>query len=506
MVAHVSTTALVGLQAIPVTVQVQITPGQQVFSVVGLPSKAVKESSERVRGALHAMGVATPASRITFNLSPADLQKDGSHYDLPMALALLVAAGVIPAESMEGVVALGELGLDATLQPVPGCLPAALDAAARGARWCIVPQANAAEAAWAGQAGAMGVLGAATLPQLIRHLRSEDLIPPATPTAQAEETSGPAPDLRDIRGQEQAKRAAELAAAGGHHLLLSGPPGSGKSMLASRLPGLMPPLTAEEALETSMVWSVAGLLPHGGLIRQRPFRDPHHSASPVALTGGGLRAKPGEMSLCHRGVLFLDELPEFPRAVLETLRQPLETGNITIARANAHVSYPAKFMLVAAMNPCACGHAGDPAKGCKNQPACVLSYQNRLSGPLLDRFDLRITVPAVKPSDLSLPPAKEGTAEVAARVAAARTTQARRYAGTAIRTNAELQGAMLDEFCPLPAEARTLLNDAATKFGLTARGYHRVIRVARTIADVAALPHITRAHVAEALAYRGLSA
>jgi magnesium chelatase family protein len=501
-VAQVSTLALQGLKGVPVQVEVQLSGGQPGIYVIGLAGSAVKESRDRVRGALHALGIALPDKRVTVNLSPADLTKDGSHYDLPIAVGVLLAFGIIPADSAQGWWLLGELGLNAEVRPVPGCLPAALCAAEHGARQMFVPQANAAEAAWA-SGPHLGIIGVPTLGALIRHCRGEALLTPATPRTPSAQSHPNGPDIRDIRGQEGAKRAAEIAAAGGHHLLLSGPPGSGKSMLASRIPGLLPPLSATEALEISTIHSVAGVLnAEAGLVTTRPFRDPHHSASPASLTGGGLKAKPGEMSLSHRGVLFLDELPEFPRAVLETLRQPLETGSITIARASAHVTYPARFQLVAAMNPCQCGYVGDPQKGCKSQPGCAQSYQQRLSGPLLDRFDLRVNVPAVKAADLSLPPGKEGTAEIALRVAQARQAQHVRLQGSGLTCNAELTGTVLEETCPLDTESRTLLNTAATKMGLSARGYHRVVRVARTVADLAAAPHITKAHVAEALAYR----
>ena len=521
MVVHVATFALQGLHAGPVQVEVQLSSGLAGIYIIGLPSNAVKESRDRVRGACHALGIALPDKRVTVNLAPADLAKDGSHYDLPIALAVLAGFGVLPAENLANVAAMGELGLDATLRPVPGCLPAGLAAAAAGMHWLLVPAANAAEAAWAsqppeifaengpsqGMSVGMGVLGVPDLASIVRHLRGEALLVASTPGQQAQPNLELRGDLADIRGQEGAKRAAEIAAAGGHHLLLSGPPGSGKSMLAARLPGLLPPLSPHEALEVSMIHSVAGVLPSGGLVRQRPFRDPHHSASSVALTGGGLKARPGEMSLAHRGVLFLDELPEFPRPVLETLRQPLETGTIMIARANHHVSYPARFQLIAAMNPCACGFLGDAAKGCKQQPGCGQTYQTRLSGPLLDRFDLRIRVPAVKVADLALPPAKDTTAHVARRIAAARARQTERLNALnhqGLVSNADLHGAALEAACPLAPEPRQTLHNAAERLGLSARGYHRVIRVARTIADLAGEDAIAQPHVLEALSYRAI--
>jgi magnesium chelatase family protein len=500
VVARVNTVAFQGIEAVPVEAQVTIASGLPAFTVVGLPDKAVGESRERVRAALSGMGLALPAKRITVNLAPADLLKEGSHFDLPIALGLLAAMGVLPAEEIEGYVALGELSLDGSLQPVAGVLPAALGAAAQG-RSLICPAASGGEAAWA---GGIEVLAAPALLAIVKHLKGTQILP--HPEPKLAEMHGARLDLRDIKGQETAKRALEVAAAGGHNLLMIGPPGAGKSMLAQRLPGLLPPLDPSEALEVSMIHSVAGMLREGKLLRERPFRDPHHSASLPALVGGGLRGKPGEVSLAHLGVLFLDELPEFQRATLEALRQPMESGRVSVARVNAHVTYPARVQMVAAMNPCRCGHLDDPALTCGKAPRCAQDYQSRISGPLFDRIDLHIDVPAVKPADLSLPAPAEGSAEVAARVKAARERQTARYAGLPkekrIRTNAELDGTLLDELAAPDAEGRKLLNDAAERLHLSARGYHRVLRVARTLADLDSSANLRRTHLAEALSYR----
>src|SRR5687767_1260776 len=379
MVAQVATVAFLGLEARAVEVQVQIASGLPKFLVVGLPDKAVGESRERVHAALAAIGLSLPPRRITVNLSPADLPKEGSHYDLPIALGLLAAMGAVDAEMLADYVVVGELGLDGRVAPSPGVLLAAIHASARGLG-LICPAAQGPEAAWAGE---IEVVAAPDLIALLNHFKGSGLLPPPAPGAV--EAPGYGPDLAQVKGQETAKRAIEIAAAGGHNLLMSGPPGSGKSLLAACLPGILPELSPSEALEVSMIASVAGALEEGRLIRRRPFRAPHHSASMVALVGGGLRVRPGEVSLAHLGVLFLDELPEFQRQALDSLRQPLETGKVSVARANAHVTFPARVQLVAAMNPCRCGHLGDPALACSRAPRCAADYQAKVSGPLLDR-------------------------------------------------------------------------------------------------------------------------
>jgi magnesium chelatase family protein len=467
------------------------------IGIVGLPDKAVSEARERVRAALSAMSIALPSKRITVNLSPADLPKEGSHFDLPIALALLAALEIIPRDAVESTVALGELSLDGRLVPVVGALPAAM-AAAEADRSLLCPRACGAEAAWV---GATQVLAAATLDEVVRHYTGQS---PITPAEAGEVAHAPHfRDLRDVKGQERAKRALEIAAAGRHHLLMIGSPGSGKSMLAARLPGILPPLSPTEALETSMIHSLAGLLSEGGISRARPFCEPHHTASKPAIVGGGRSAKPGQISLAHNGVLFMDEFPEFPRAVLESLRQPIEIGEIVVARANAHVRYPCRFLLVAAANPCKCGYLTDPARACARVPICGEEYLSRISGPLMDRFDLRIEVPPVAYTDLELPTSGDSSAEVAARVAAARNVQSKRFAETPdVRVNAEAEGALLEEIATPDEAGRALLAKVAERFGLSARGYHRVLRVARTIADLDGATQVRQPHIAEAVSFR----
>ena len=497
MVARAYTVAFEGVEARLVEVQCAVTAGLPSFSIVGLPDKAVSEARDRVRAALTAMSLALPSKRVTVNLSPADLPKEGSHFDLPIALALLAALDVVPRDEAEGCVALGEMSLDGSLVPVLGALPAAM-AAAEAERALICPAKCGPEAAWV---GATQVIAPGTLAELVRHFSGQAPLAPAEPGEATGAAS--ARDLRDVKGQERAKRALEIAAAGRHHMLMVGPPGSGKSMLAARLPGILPPLSPIEALETSMIHSLSGLIDEGGISRHRPFREPHHTASMAAIVGGGRGAKPGEISLAHNGVLFLDELPEFPRNVLETLRQPIETGEVVVSRANAHMRYPCRFMLAAAANPCKCGHLADAARACARAPQCGDDYLGRISGPLLDRFDLRIDVPPVAFTDLDLPPSGDDSATVAARVARARDVQTARFDGhDTLRTNADLEGQTLDDLATPNAEGRALLTRVAEKFGLTARGYHRVLRVARTIADLDGAETVAHPHVAEAVSFR----
>ncbi|MEM8790302.1 MAG: YifB family Mg chelatase-like AAA ATPase [Pseudomonadota bacterium] len=496
MVARAHTVAFLGVEAKPVEVQCALANGLPAFNLVGLPDKAVSESKERVRAAMAAIGLALPPQRITINLSPADLPKAGSHYDLPIALSLMAALDLIPADEVADNVAIGELSLDGRIGPVQGALPTALSAAEQD-KGLICPSDCGAEAAWV---GACEILAPDSLIALVNHFRGR------TPLAAPE--PGPvtrrlnATDLLDVKGQEGARRALEVAAAGNHHILMVGEPGSGKSMLASRLTTIMPPLLPAEALEVSTIRSLADLPGDGGMAAERPYRDPHHSASIAAMIGGGKGAKPGEISLAHRGVLFLDELPEFPRPVLEALRQPLETGEVMVSRATAHVTYPARFLLAAAMNPCRCGYLTDASRACSKAPRCGADYTARISGPLIDRFDIRIEVPPVTPAILSLPSHSDSSAKIALRVAEARGVQAERAGGDGPGLNAELAGEALDRVARPDDAGMDILQRAAEKLKFSARGYHRVLRVARTLADLDGSTGVHKRHIAESIGYR----
>ena len=500
MVSRVRTVAFQGIEAVPVDVQVMVAPGKVGMQIVGLPDKAVAESRERVQAALHASGLSMPSKKVTVNLAPADLPKEGSHYDLPIALGLMASLGAIPGDALAGYVVLGELSLDGTITAVAGALPAAIGANADG-KGLICPAGSGPEAAWAG--ADMDIVAPRSLIAIANHFRGTQVL--ARPVASVHAAAQDLPDLADIKGQESARRVLEVAAAGGHNLLIIGPPGSGKSMLAQRLPSILPPLSPRELLEVSMIASIAGELGGGKLTDRRPFRAPHHSASMAAMVGGGLRVRPGEVSLAHNGVLFLDEFPEFSPQTLDALRQPLEAGECMIARANQRVTYPARIQLVAAMNPCRCGMAGEPGFRCARGPRCQSEYQARISGPLLDRIDLRIDVPAVSASDLIRPGRAESSADVAQRVQRARTIQRERLEGagiTGFSTNAHCPTGMIEEIAAPDAAGLSLLRDASEKLGFSARAYHRVLRVARTLADLDGAAHVGRIHLAEAISFR----
>ncbi|MBN8511845.1 MAG: YifB family Mg chelatase-like AAA ATPase [Rickettsiales bacterium] len=502
MITRISSLTFSGIEIVDVDVQVQIEPGIPKFVIVGLADKTIAESKERVRVALSSIGLALPAKKILINLAPADLLKEGSHFDLAISAGILASMRVLPREIIKNYLILGELSLDGTILPVSGVLPAAIGATARG-MGIICAKQNGSEAAWSGNDD---ILAPANLLELVNHFKGTQVL--SQPIASRIDTQPKYPDFKDIRGQKLAKRAIEIAAAGGHNLLMYGPPGAGKSMLAARLPGILPELTATEILECSTISSIAGHLQDGNLTQQRPFRAPHHTCTVAAMVGGGVgrKVKPGEISLAHNGVLFMDEFPEFPSGVIESLRQPLETREVFIARSGAHIRYPANFQLIAAMNPCKCGYLNDSLKACYKAPECASNYLSKISGPILDRFDLHIEVGTLENEliyEHMLKPSDEETShEMAKRVKLAQEVQIKRYDGYNIKLNNALDGQLLIDYALPDDEGRRILNEAAVKFKLSMRAYNRVLRVARTIADLSASLNVKKHHISEALNYR----
>lgn len=499
MQAKIKTIAFSGLDVPDVDVQIQISAGIPAFTIVGLPDKAVAESKERVRAAFQAIGISFPAKRITINLAPANLLKEGSHFDLPIAVGILTCMEIMPQEELADYIVLGELGLDNSVMPVNGVLPVAIKAN-RENKGLICPEQQGSEAVWG---GLKNIVATPSLLALINHFKGIQTLPQPVAKRRKEQSSDL--DLADIKGQESAKRALEIAAAGSHNMLMVGPPGAGKSMLASRLTSILPPLSVEEALETCIIHSVAGELKNGELDFSRPYRDPHHNASTSALVGGGRRAMPGEISLAHNGVLFLDELPEFNRSTLEALRQPLETGRVTVSRAEYHHTYPARFQLIAAMNPCRCGYLGFAGQECPKAPQCAAEYQAKISGPLLDRIDIHVFVPPVSPWEIFEQSKGESSQIVRERVIKAREIQKERFqkfGHPELLTNSQLKGDLLEDAVQLDNEAQQLLIRFAEQFKLSARGYHRTLRLARTIADLQNESKVLKMHIAEALNYR----
>lgn len=504
MLAKVSSGAVIGIDAYVVDVEVDISAGLPSFTTVGLPEAAVKESKERVKAAIQNSGYPFPDDRITINLAPADVRKEGTGLDLPIAMGILAALNIVPGDLLSGYVMLGELSLDGRIKPVRGALPAALTAKRSGYAGIMVPRENSREAAVVQN---ISVLPVTHLAQVVDFYRGLGNISPAK--AGPGEFPSPSPDyaddFADVMGQEHVKRALEVAAAGAHNLLMIGPPGSGKTMLARRIPSILPPMTFEESLETTRIYSVAGGLERGqALVTHRPFRSPHHTISNAGLIGGGRIPRPGEVSLAHNGVLFLDELPEFKKNVLEVLRQPLEDLSVTISRVNATLTYPASFMLISAMNPCPCGYHGDAAHECRCSPTQIDRYLSRISGPLLDRIDIHVEVPAVPYQDLAGGKGGESSAAIRARVSAAREVQTLRFRRSGVHCNAQMGSRHLRRCCALDGDAAALLEAAVNRLGLSARAYHRILKIGRTIADLAGAESMRIDHLSEAIQYRSL--